>query len=77
VDYASHDFDAAQIEPQWHFWISYGIDTPPNKDNVMVDNRSWASKHHIPNRTFGPGAYTTFNTVKPKIDSWQPVAIPR
>jgi NADH:ubiquinone oxidoreductase subunit len=63
VDYVKHDFDASHIEPKWHFWISYGVDTPPNKDPLYLENnRPWAPKEHIPNRTFTPGAFTTFNT---------------
>ncbi|KAK0618988.1 NADH ubiquinone oxidoreductase subunit NDUFA12-domain-containing protein [Immersiella caudata] len=74
VDYAKHDFDAAHIEPQWHLWISYGIDTPPNQDPITAKARSWASAEHIPNQTFGPTAFRTYNTTKPKIKAWQPVA---
>ncbi|OIW30238.1 NDUFA12-domain-containing protein [Coniochaeta ligniaria NRRL 30616] len=77
VDYAQHDYDPSHIEPQWHFWISYGTDTVPNKDPIMQTNRSWASAHHIPNRTFGPGAFKTYSTTKSKIKAWDPVAIPR
>ncbi|KAK1760351.1 NADH ubiquinone oxidoreductase subunit NDUFA12-domain-containing protein [Echria macrotheca] len=77
VDYAKHDFDPSQIEPLWHSWISYAIDTPPNKDPIAITNRSWASPKHIPSLTFGPGAFRTYNTTKPKVKAWEPVAAPR
>ncbi|KAK3377531.1 NADH ubiquinone oxidoreductase subunit NDUFA12-domain-containing protein [Podospora didyma] len=77
VDYAKHDFDAAHIEPLWHMWISYGVDTPPNQDPIAVTNRSWASAHHIPNYTATRGAFKTFNTTKPKIKGWEPVVVAR
>ncbi|KAL1840062.1 hypothetical protein VTJ49DRAFT_838 [Mycothermus thermophilus] len=79
VDYAKHDYDAGHIEPLWHAWISYAVDTPPNQDPLMAtaDARPWAPKGHIPNRTFTRGAYKPYNTTKPKIESWQPVAAPR
>ncbi|KAK5656697.1 hypothetical protein OQA88_4243 [Cercophora sp. LCS_1] len=77
VDYANHDFDAAQIEPLWHSWISYAIDAPPTKESLAVASRPWASPNPLPNRTFGPGAFKTYNTTKPKIKSWQPIAASR
>ncbi|KAJ4306625.1 hypothetical protein N0V88_001430 [Collariella sp. IMI 366227] len=78
VDYAKHDFDAAQIEPLWHAWISYSVDTPPTQDPLMSTlNRPWAPKSHIPNRTFTRGAFKTYNTTKPKLQAWEPIAAPR
>ncbi|KAK0666420.1 NADH ubiquinone oxidoreductase subunit NDUFA12-domain-containing protein [Cercophora samala] len=81
VDYAKHDYDAGHIEPLWHAWISYSVDTPPNKDPITtatgIANRPWANTEHIPNRTFTRAAFKTYNTTKPKIQSWQPVAAPR
>lgn len=53
---------SSHVEPQWHFWLSYGTDTVPNQDPIMVTNRTWASKHHIPNPTMGPGAFKTYST---------------
>ncbi|KAH8890054.1 NDUFA12-domain-containing protein [Thozetella sp. PMI_491] len=74
VDYKVHDYDAAQIEPLWHLWISYGVDKPPNQDPIATINRSWASPKHIPNYTQTRGAYKPYNTTKPKMKSWEPVA---
>ncbi|KAK4235902.1 NADH ubiquinone oxidoreductase subunit NDUFA12-domain-containing protein [Achaetomium macrosporum] len=78
VDYAKHDYDAAHIEPLWHAWISYAVDTPPNQDPIMATaNRPWNPKVHTPNRTLTRGAYKPYNTTKPKIQSWEPFAAPR
>ncbi|TPX09545.1 uncharacterized protein E0L32_009288 [Thyridium curvatum] len=77
VDYKKHDYDAAQIEPLWHLWISYGIDTPPNQDPIAQTNRTWASSKHIPNYTATRGAYKPYNTTKPKISAWIPEVAPR
>ncbi|KAK3942496.1 putative nadh-ubiquinone oxidoreductase [Diplogelasinospora grovesii] len=79
VDYKMHDFDPAQIEPMWHFWISYGTDTIPDKDPIkkIAEARSWATPHHVPNYTLTRGAYKPYNTVLPKIKAWEPVAAPR
>ncbi|CAN8095529.1 unnamed protein product [Discula destructiva] len=74
VDYRVHDFDPAQIEPLWHAWISYAVDTPPTQDPLAKTARSWAKPFHIPNYTATRGAYKPYNTVKPKIDAWEPFA---
>ncbi|KAJ4389326.1 hypothetical protein N0V93_006792 [Gnomoniopsis smithogilvyi] len=74
VDYKVHDFDPAQIEPLWHAWISYAVDTPPTLDPIAKTARSWAKPYHIPNYTGTRAAYKPYNTVKPKIDAWEPFA---
>ncbi|KAL0465858.1 NADH ubiquinone oxidoreductase subunit NDUFA12 domain-containing protein [Neurospora intermedia] len=79
VDFAKHDYDPSHIEPLWHAWISYAIDTVPTQDPIATQapKRPWAPEVHHPNYTTLPGAFKTFNTVKPKIQSWEPVAAPR
>ncbi|EOO00914.1 putative nadh-ubiquinone oxidoreductase subunit protein [Phaeoacremonium minimum UCRPA7] len=77
VDYKKHDFDPAQIEPLWHMWISYGIDTPPTQDPLSKTARSWAKPYHIPNYTQSRGAYKPYSTTQPKVKTWQPVAAAR
>jgi NADH dehydrogenase [ubiquinone] 1 alpha subcomplex assembly factor 2 len=87
---------SAQIEPFWHAWMSYAVDTPPNEDPISKTARSWAKPYHIPNWTLTRGAYKPYSTyvpntrevcpefqtdtayrTKPKIDSWEPNALPR
>ncbi|CAK7267323.1 hypothetical protein SEPCBS119000_002490 [Sporothrix epigloea] len=79
VDYKSQDFDASQIEPFWHGWLAYSVDTPPQNDplTAVSSARSWATPEHRPNYTGTRGAYKPYSTTKPKINSWQPVAAPR
>ncbi|KAK3898983.1 NADH ubiquinone oxidoreductase subunit NDUFA12-domain-containing protein [Staphylotrichum tortipilum] len=78
VDYVKHDFDAAHIEPLWHAWISYSVDTPPTQDPIQAASfKPWSPKGHIPNLTFTRGAYKPYNTTKPKIQAWEPFAAPR
>ncbi|KAK4250296.1 NADH ubiquinone oxidoreductase subunit NDUFA12-domain-containing protein [Corynascus novoguineensis] len=78
VDYAKHDYDAAHIEPLWHAWISYAVDTLPNQDPIKATgDRPWSPKEHVPNRTATRGAFKTYSTTKPKIQSWEPMAAPR
>ncbi|KAK3325968.1 NADH ubiquinone oxidoreductase subunit NDUFA12-domain-containing protein [Apodospora peruviana] len=77
VDYAKHDFDPSQIEPLWHMWISYGTDKLPSEDLNAHTKRSWANPANTPNFTATRGAFKTYSTVKPKIQSWEPIAAPR
>ncbi|PSR85796.1 NADH-ubiquinone oxidoreductase subunit [Coniella lustricola] len=74
VDYKEHDFDPAQIEPLWHAWISYSVDAPPTQDPLAKVARSWAKPYHVPNYTQTRGAYKPYNTVKEKIETWEPFA---
>ncbi|KAK4137719.1 hypothetical protein BT67DRAFT_447466 [Trichocladium antarcticum] len=69
----------AHIEPLWHAWISYLVDTPPPLEPLakMAADRAWAPREHVPNRTFSRAAYKPYNTTKDKIQAWQPFAAPR
>ncbi|KAH7318134.1 NADH ubiquinone oxidoreductase subunit NDUFA12-domain-containing protein [Stachybotrys elegans] len=78
VQFAKHDFDAAQIEPGWHAWIGYMVDTPPNADPLLkTGTRKFEPANPAPNYTMSRSAFKTYNTVKPKIAAWEPVAAPR
>ncbi|KAG5984158.1 hypothetical protein E4U55_005871 [Claviceps digitariae] len=78
VDYAQHDYDAAQIEPGWHAWMSYSLDKPPTEDPLIaVGLRKFEKPHPILNYTQTRGAFKTYSTTKPKISAWEPVAAPR
>ena len=78
VEYAKHDFDAAQIEPGWHAWISYLVDKPPNQDAlIQAGTRAFEPAKPVPNFTMTRGAFKTYSTTKSKIAAWEPVAAPR
>ncbi|EPE05381.1 nadh-ubiquinone oxidoreductase subunit [Ophiostoma piceae UAMH 11346] len=79
VDYKQHDFDASHVEPLWHAWLAYGVDTPPSQDPLLASaaTRPWAVPEHRPNYTATRAAFKTYNTTKPKINAWQPIAAPR
>ncbi|KAL2814598.1 NADH ubiquinone oxidoreductase subunit NDUFA12-domain-containing protein [Aspergillus granulosus] len=78
VDYKEVEYDPSQIEPGWHAWISYMVDTPPTGDKLMqTGQRSWELTEHRPTLTFGRPAFKTYSTVKPKYSAWTPVAAPR
>lgn len=63
VEYAKHDYDASQIEPGWHAWMSYAIDTPPPQDPlIQTGTRAFEPKFPVPNRTMTWGAFKTYST---------------
>lgn len=70
---------SSQVEPLWHAWLAYAVDTPPHNDSLMAsaNARPWAVPEHRPNFTGTRGAFKTYSTTKPKISAWQPVAAPR
>ncbi|KJZ71283.1 hypothetical protein HIM_09356 [Hirsutella minnesotensis 3608] len=78
VEFAKHDYDAAQMEPGWHAWMSYMVDKPPSQDALLQPGtRPFEKPHAIPNYTMSRGAFKTYNTTKPKIAAWEPVAAQR
>ncbi|EAU30509.1 conserved hypothetical protein [Aspergillus terreus NIH2624] len=78
VDYKQKEYDASQIEPGWHAWISYMVDAPPTADKIMQTGvRSWELPEHRPNLTLSRGAFKTYSTTRPKYSAWTPVAAPR
>lgn len=62
ADADTHTKNSAQIEPFWHAWISYAVDTPPTIDPLAKTAKSWAKPFHIPNYTATRGAYKPYNT---------------
>lgn len=63
VEYAKHDYDAGQIDPGWHAWISYMVDKPPNEDALIaIGARSYEPSVARPNYTMTRGAFKTYST---------------
>ncbi|KAI5285365.1 hypothetical protein KEM54_000624 [Ascosphaera aggregata] len=78
VDFKMHEYDSSHIEPGWRAWMNCMVDKPPTEDPVLQSNtKPWETPDHKPNYTLTRGAYRPYNTVKPKISAWQPVAAPR
>lgn len=68
--------EISQVEPAWHFWLGYGVDTPPSETapehktvRAFPDPNLTAQYY---NKTGSRGAYVPYNTVKPKFSPWQP-----
>ncbi|KAH6684484.1 NADH-ubiquinone oxidoreductase subunit B17.2 [Halenospora varia] len=73
VDYKEYEFEASQIEPGWHAWMSYSVDKPPTQDPILQTGvRPWELPKHNPNLTFSRSAYKPYATVKPKLTAWTP-----
>ena len=63
VDYKDREYDASQIDPGWHAWMSYLVDKPPTEDKIMELNvRPWELKIPRNNYTLSRGAYRPYNT---------------
>jgi NADH:ubiquinone oxidoreductase subunit len=63
VEYAAHDFDAAQIETGWHSWMSYVVDKPPTEDPLLqTGTRVFEPVKPIPSYTQTRGAWKTYST---------------
>lgn len=74
VEYKDHYNDLSQVEPAWHFWLSYGVDTPVNKvegDRLTVRKYPYLAKNYE-NLTGTPGAFVTYNTTRAKYSAWEP-----
>ncbi|KAF7507257.1 hypothetical protein GJ744_010815 [Endocarpon pusillum] len=75
IDYKDKEFDASHIEPGWHAWISYMVEQPPGKDEILQTGiREWEPKEHRMTATMTRAAYRPYSTVKPKLSAWHPVA---
>lgn len=73
MDYKNKDFDAAQIEPGWHAWMSYAVDKAPTQDPLLAyKRRPWEDRDAatIPNHTLTWGAYKPYNTYVPPRFVW-------
>lgn len=63
VEFSKHDYDAAQMEPGWHAWMSYMVDRPPAEDRLLVaGTRPFEKPAAIPNYTQTRGAFKTYST---------------
>ncbi|RKP07777.1 NADH ubiquinone oxidoreductase subunit NDUFA12-domain-containing protein [Thamnocephalis sphaerospora] len=74
VESPSNDFDPSTIPAKWHYWIHRIGDEAAVNESAMANK--WLAKH-TPNYTGTPGAYRSFNTTAPKIQTWEPMATPR
>ncbi|GAA5910621.1 hypothetical protein JCM3775_001812 [Rhodotorula graminis] len=72
VDYASHDYNASQITPEWHAWVQHVRHLPPTQDPVMIASKQRWMTPHTENLTGTRGAFKTYSTTKNKVDSWEP-----
>jgi NADH:ubiquinone oxidoreductase subunit len=63
VDYNQYYVEPSDIDPGWHAWISYMVDTPPTQDKVLQPKqRSWEQYRDRSNLSFTRGAYKPYST---------------
>ncbi|UZJ53829.1 hypothetical protein CBS101457_003149 [Exobasidium rhododendri] len=72
VDFAAHDFSAPQVEPVWHSWLNHIRQDPPNADPVVQASKPTWQADHRDSVTGTRGAFKTYSTVRPKINTWEP-----
>ncbi len=66
VDYKDYEKDPSQIDPGWHAWISYMVDTPPTEDKLLeIGRRPWDDKTARVNYTLSRAAYRPYSTYVP------------
>ncbi|KAK9370240.1 NADH ubiquinone oxidoreductase subunit NDUFA12-domain-containing protein [Lipomyces kononenkoae] len=73
VQYKEWYYDVSQIEPAWHGWLGYLVDTRPNElqpDQKTV--RKYPTPDVVPNGTGTRNAYVPYSTVKPRVSAWSP-----
>jgi len=77
VDFAQHNHNATQVPAEWHSWLSH-IRMPPPTEDAVIQNMSppWKAPW-VENLTGTRGAYRSYNTVKPKVNAWEPKVIAR
>ncbi|KDN41165.1 NDUFA12-domain-containing protein [Tilletiaria anomala UBC 951] len=78
IDYHQlYDSNVSQIDPEWHSWLHHIRKDPPAKDEAIQEGRQSWIKPSVENLTGTPGAFKTYSTTAPKINSWQPKVAPR
>jgi len=77
VDFAQHDYNATQVPPEWHSWISHIRKDPPTNDPVLQNLSPPWKAPYLENLTGTRGAYKPYNTVVPKVNAWDPKVTPR
>ncbi|KAI0052601.1 NDUFA12-domain-containing protein [Auriscalpium vulgare] len=72
IDFAQHDLNATQVPAEWHSWLSHIRKDPPTEDKLMQNLSPPWKAPWVENLTGTRGAYRSYNTVKPKIEAWEP-----
>ncbi|KAF8591550.1 NDUFA12-domain-containing protein [Ramaria rubella] len=77
VDYSQHEYNGSQVPPEWHAWLLHIRKDPPPEDKVMhALTPSWKAPWRE-NLTGTRGAYKPYDTVSPRLYSWDPKPTPR
>jgi len=72
VDYVNHDYNASQVPPEWHSWLSHIREKAPPDDEIMQSMKQTWQGPHFENLTGTRGAFKTYSTTKPKVFGWEP-----
>ncbi|KAJ1732267.1 hypothetical protein LPJ61_002130 [Coemansia biformis] len=73
--------DASQIPPRWHSWLHKTTDEVPlasaAEDAAALHRPKWMAYPHYANFTGTKKANVTYNTVRPKVNAWEPTVAGR
>ncbi|KAI9329256.1 NADH ubiquinone oxidoreductase subunit NDUFA12-domain-containing protein [Obelidium mucronatum] len=69
VLYDKWNYDATQVPPEWHQWLSRFTDDIPSEKTIP---KPFYTTTSVENFTGSSGAFKTYSTVKPKISAWEP-----
>ncbi|PWN32513.1 NDUFA12-domain-containing protein [Meira miltonrushii] len=77
IDYAAHDYNTVQVEPQWHSWLHHIRQDPPNVDPIVqAAHKTWEIQH-TDSTTGSRASFRTYNTTRQKINPWEPTVAAR
>ncbi|WVQ99931.1 hypothetical protein IAU59_007074 [Kwoniella sp. CBS 9459] len=77
IDYSQDDFNASQVPPEWHSWLSHIRKDAPQEDPIVQSVTPPWKTPFVENMTGTRGAFKTYSTTAPKIRAWDPVVKPR
>lgn len=76
VEYAKHrnlEYDASQVPSEWHGWLHYMTDFPPEKSPTIAQTKTYKwMLDHSENLSGTKDAYMPYDTTRPKIHGWDP-----
>ncbi|ORY35610.1 NDUFA12-domain-containing protein [Naematelia encephala] len=77
VDYTQHEYNATQVPPEWHSWLTHIRKDPPTEDPIMQASTPPWKIPYVENLTGTRGRFITYPTVVPKINAWEGKVAPR
>ncbi|KAJ3402119.1 NADH dehydrogenase 1 alpha subcomplex subunit 12 ndufa12/DAP13 [Chytriomyces hyalinus] len=71
VLYDKWNYDATQVPPEWHQWLSRFTDDLPSETTIP---KPFYTTESTENYTGTTAAFKSYSTVKTKVSAWDPVS---